>query len=135
MNITLYSTKPSVYALGRVLGGHVIPPLSLPAASTRTKSPMFSALPTLYHLPFLSHQSFSDPDLSTTSSTRATGAAGVLLLLTFIYCLGYPVLKALRRARTGASGDRMGVLEDGVVHGSDADDEDDNRVSTPRTLP
>lgn len=44
-------------------------------------------------------QLFSDADTSDTESTRATGAAGVLLLLSFVYCLGYPVVKAFRRAR------------------------------------
>lgn len=44
-------------------------------------------------------QLFSDPDTSLTESTRAAGAAGVLLLMTFVYCLGYPVVKAFRRAK------------------------------------
>lgn len=48
----------------------------------------------------------SSPDTGeTTESTRATGAAGILLLLSFIYCLGYPVVKAFRRARGGGGGD------------------------------
>lgn len=50
------------------------------------------------------NQLFSNPDTGETESTRATGAAGVLLLLSFIYCLGYPVLKAFRRA-TGDGGE------------------------------
>eukprot|EP00903_Cladosiphon_okamuranus_P012915 g12058.t1 len=41
---------------------------------------------------------FSNPDTGETESTRATGAAGILLLMSFIYCLGYPVVKAFRRA-------------------------------------
>eukprot|EP00752_Nemacystus_decipiens_P009654 g8625.t1 len=48
---------------------------------------------------------FSSPDTDETESTRATGAAGVLLLLSFMYCLGYPVIKAFRRARGDGSGD------------------------------
>lgn len=44
-------------------------------------------------------QLFSDPDTSLRESTRAAGAAGVLLLMTFVYCLGYPVVKAFRRAK------------------------------------
>ncbi|CAM9681921.1 unnamed protein product [Scytosiphon promiscuus] len=46
---------------------------------------------------------FSGADTSKTESSRATGAAGVLLLLTFAYCLGYPVLRAYRREKGGGA--------------------------------
>ncbi|CAM9422637.1 unnamed protein product, partial [Laminaria digitata] len=57
---------------------------------------------------------FSDADTSTTESTRATGAAGVLLLLSFVYCLGYPIVKAFRRAKEARDPDFLGAESDGV---------------------
>eukprot|EP00904_Undaria_pinnatifida_P002839 jgi/Undpi1/12556/HiC_scaffold_6.g02225.m1 len=62
---------------------------------------------------------FSDADTSTTESTRATGAAGVLLLLSFIYCLGYPIVRAFRRAKEARDVGGGGVGGDGMEWGED----------------
>lgn len=67
-------------------------------------------------------QLFSSPDTGETESTRATGAAGVLLLLSFIYCLGYPAVKAFRRARGddgGDAGEQQGGSNTAVVAAGD----------------
>lgn len=73
-------------------------------------------------------QKFSDPDLNQTASTRATGAAGMLLIFTFIYCLGYPILKACRRAagEDGApTGTGRSTVRERERNSRDSDGDDD----------
>ncbi|CAM9658090.1 unnamed protein product [Ascophyllum nodosum] len=61
------------------------------------------------HIILRSPELFSEPDTSITEPTRATGAAGVLLLMTFLYCLGYPIVRAFRRAKESRNAvDSMG---------------------------
>lgn len=75
-----------------------------------------------------SPEKFSDPDLNQTASTRATGAAGMLLIFTFIYCLGYPILKACRRAagEDGApTGTGRSTVRERERNSRDSDGDDD----------
>lgn len=68
-------------------------------------------------------QLFSDPDTSLTESTRAAGAAGILLLMTFVYCLGYPIVKAFRRAKEARE------------MGSGVDDKDNDDLESREEMP